>query len=300
METDFKALTTVPLTLCAAVFFWSGCSASTRVGPERFGTPEQAVERLGEVIADRNRSDAERIFGPGGDFLLHSGDETLDKQRARQFKRAFNARRVLSKKNDNTYVLHIGQNRWPFPVPIVKDTNDWIFDAAAGRAEILARRVGENELRAMAVCRSVAQAQWLYATKDHNGDGIKEYAAKIVSTPGKRDGLYWPASDQEERSPLSILMAQAAEEGYSVSPTGEPRPYHGYLFKVFAKRPQKGRPHGSYWLVAHPVVPGESGVMLFASNERGWIYEKPPQEEALKTLSAASAFEIDSSWTRVE
>jgi hypothetical protein len=303
MATGVKAelITKLGLAMwCAAGCLLSGCAASTVRGPESFSSPQQAVERLEKIVSERSPGGAAKILGPEGDFLLHSGDEVLDRRRAQQFVNAFKEKHVLAQKDERTYILHIGRNGWPFPVPLVKDDGGWSFDAAAGRDEILARRIGENELRAMTVCRRVAQAQRIYAAQDFNRDGAKEYAAKLVSSPDKRDGLYWPAKEGEPRSPLGALVAEAAEEGYTPSPSGEPRPYHGYLFKILAKRPGPGRPHGSYWLIAHPAEPGETGVMLFAANERGWIYEKPSPQDPAELMAGRSAFKLDSSWTRVE
>ena len=298
MTSESKAAR-VAAALCAAACLLGACTVSTPPGePQRFSSPGRAIERLETVIAEHHPGDAERLFGRDGDFLLGSGDPTLDTQRAERFTAAFNEGHELTKKDDSTYILQVGRSAWPFPVPIVRRDHSWIFDAQAGRQEILARRIGENELRAMAACRVVAQAQWIYAA--HNYGGNKQYAGKLVSAPGKRDGLYWPAGEGEEQSPLGVFVAEAAEEGYTPNLSGEPKPYHGYLFRLFTQRPRAGHPRGSYWLAAYPVLPGESGVMEFACNQRGWIYETPAQDDSADALLAASDFGIDSTWTRVE
>ncbi|MFM1847209.1 MAG: hypothetical protein RL417_683 [Pseudomonadota bacterium] len=289
--------------LWLGMLFLIGCSAA--VPPQRFGSPEGALAALEDAVASRGREDARELFGSAGDYLLESGDPNLDKLRADRFVTLFQERHELSPRGDNSFVVSIGAKSWPFPVPLVKEGDTWAFDAAAGKEEILDRRIGENEFAALDVARTIYLAQRQYAARDWNEDGKHTYAERIVSQPGQRDGLYWPTDEIEsEESPLGPAIARAGKEGGVLSPTEEPQPYRGYLHRLLKREAQEGEridalsAPGRYWLISTPTVWSESGVMTFASNERGWIFEK--NLGANVRYKELQNLVVDSSWSRVE
>lgn len=292
------------LTLASAFCTFVACSAPV-TPPREFDSPEQALEALESVVASKSREEARALLGSEGDFLLDSGDPTLDDNRARQFAALFSQGHELQSKGEEAFVVALGEKRWPFAVPIVRRDGRWVFDADAGKEEILARRIGENEFSALDVARTVYVAQREYASRDWDGDGVYRYADRLVSSPGKKDGLYWPGADGDhERSPLGPAVARAANENYVVTQDGEPHPYHGYYHKILyvpaeseAQVDALSKP-GHYWLVSTPAQWDESGVMTFASNERGWIYQKNLGRDF--DYDDIAGVQIDDTWTRVE
>ena len=292
-------------------FIWLTVLASTVVGcgatlksPKAFQTPDDALKALEVAVAERSKNKAIELFGEDGDYLLHSGDPVLDQERANKFVELFNQGHRLKPGSDGSYILVIGKKDWPFPVPLYSGEKGWYFGAEAGREIILARTIGRNELSALSTANTIYMAQRNYSAKDRDGDGLREYASHIVSTPGQRDGLYWPVNEGEEVSPLGPGIAKAADENYTISSGGEPQPYKGYLHKIIyspanlsTSSDVLSKP-GSYWLISYPALWGSSGIMTFASNERGWIYEKNLAQD--DSILKASTFKIDDTWSRVE
>jgi hypothetical protein len=283
----------------------AGCAPINVYPPEVFDSPESAVARLSEVVASDDPAQAKKLLGSQGEYLLHSGDPVVDKTRAARFSEMFKARHELRADGEDRYTMLVGEKSWPFPVPLVKRGDTWMFDAEAGRDEVLSRRIGENEFIALDTVRAVYHAQRNYAARDWNGDGVYQYAERLISSPGKQDGLYWPQDDnQTVVSPLGPVVAKAAQESYVITPGGEPQSYHGYYYKLLYTSAPQGegldvlsRP-GRYWLIATPAVWNESGVMTFALNERGWIYEKDLGADF--DYTRISDLEVDDSWQRVE
>jgi hypothetical protein len=294
----------VAIKICTIVLT-SGCSISTSTSPEAFQSPETAVARLAAVVESGELKNAHKLFGSEGEYLLDSGDPALDRVRAARFKEMFKERHELKAQTDGRYVMLIGARGWPFPVPLIKQGLSWVFDASAGREEVLSRRIGENEFAALDTMRAVYHAQRRYAAQDWNGDGVYQYAEKLISTPGNKNGLYWPQADpNEEPSPLSSVIAKAAQESYVLTPSGKPQPFHGYYYTLrYVGALQKSsldvlsKP-GQYWLVATPAIWNETGVMTFALNERGWLYEKDLGGDIAQR--SISDLQVDESWTRVE
>ncbi len=293
-----KSLLTTALCVLAA------CSAPA-TPPRQFDSPRQALAALQQVVASKSRQEARALLGSEGDFLLDSGDPTLDENRARQFAALLSQGYQLQPQGDEAFIVMLGERRWPFAVPIVRRSDRWVFDADAGKEEILARRIGQNEFSALDVARTVYLAQRHYASRDWDGDGVYRYAEKLVSSPGGKDGLYWPvADDEQETSPLGPAVARAANEHYVVTQDGEPHPYHGYYHKILytpagsiVQADVLSKP-GRYWLVSTPAQWDESGVMTFASNERGWIYEKNLGRDF--DYDDIVDLQVDDTWTRVE
>jgi hypothetical protein len=216
----------------------------------------------------------------------------------------------LEKDGDDKVALIFGREDWPFPIPLVRDQAGWSFDTAAGEQEILARRIGRNELGAIDVCRAYVQAQRNYASADHDGTGVMKYAQHIASTPGKRDGLYWPAVEGEPLSPFGPLVASAVAQGYSKK-ADKPTPYHGYLFRVLtAQGPHapggaysyivNGNMIAGFALVAYPVDYGNSGVMTFIVNQQGVVYQKDLGDDTGAIAAKMTLYDPDQSWEKVE
>ncbi len=216
--------------LAGAVVFCPGSALAAAAKQKQFGSPEEAVKSLITAIKANDTSELLAIFGPAGKVLISSGDEVADQAGRERFAKAFEEMNQLEKKDENRVILHVGSEDWPFPVPIVKQSDSWYFATSEGKDEILNRRIGKNELNAMQVCLAIVDAEVEYAAKDRDGDGIREYAQKLVSTEGHKDGLYWDAKEGEEPSPLGPLAAKAGREGYAGKQrSGSPVPYHGYF-----------------------------------------------------------------------
>jgi len=287
-----------------AVGILTGC-AVRGVAPERFPSPDKALVALEQVVVDRSDAGTRRLFGSAGDYLLDSGDPILDEQRALQFQRLFDEHHALRARPDGSFIVVAGRNEWPFPVPLVPTGGGWEFDAAAGQEEILSRRIGQNELSALRAARTVYLAQRVYAAVDRDGDGVREYAGRLISSPGSMDGLYWPVTAPTiPESPLGPAVARAADENYVITPGGHPQPFHGYYHRILPAPPvpaASGDPldrPGRYWFVSTPARWGESGVMSFASNERGWIYERNLGPDFRSGELEAMA--IDDAWRRIQ
>jgi len=207
-------------------------------------------------------------------------------------------------------VLIIGANNWPFPIPLAKHGDRWYFDTKEGRDEIIDRRIGENEITAVAVCRGYVEAQIEYASIDTDGSGAAQFARKVISSPGKKDGLFWPVKEGEQPSPIGPFVAQAAKEGYT-DRTAEPDPYHGYLFRILTAQGktarggkknyiENGKMTGGFALVAYPAQWGKSGIMTFLVNHDAEVYEKNFGPHTAKIAGAITEYEIDRTWHLVE
>lgn len=282
-------------------------SSARAVAPaqQSFSSPESAVAAL--VAANRADDTAAllKILGPRGRKLVISGDPVADRQGRSRFVAAYGRQHSIERQGADKAVLLIGETRWPFPIPLVAQKKRWRFDTAAGAREILARRIGRNELDAIEVCRAYVDAQRDYAAKDRTGDGLREYAQKFGSTPGKHDGLYWPVKQGEEASPLGPLVAEAHAEGYGGR--GKHAPYHGYYYKILTKqgRHAPGGAHdylahghmiGGFALVAYPAQYGASGVMTFIVNQDGVVHEKNLGPRTATIARQMTSYDPDPSW----
>ena len=227
-----------------------------------------------------------------------------------RFLKAYEAKNALIPDGDAKAVLQIGTEEWPFPIPIVKKGEKWFFDTKKGKEELINRRIGRNELDTIQTCLAYVDAQREYAGKDRDGDGLFEYAQKFVSTPGKKDGLYWEAKPGEEESPFGDLFARATREGYKKT-SNKPIPYHGYFFKILKAQGKNapggaydylvnGRMIGGFAMVAYPAQYGVSGVMTFVVNHDGIVYEKNLGKNTAKIAQAMKLFDPDKTWRKVE
>jgi len=305
----FSILIAVAFLLTGSIAFGKAASAAQK--QKTFASPEEAVKAL--VTAARNNDDKEvmAIFGPAGKDLISSGDPVSDKQRREQFLKAYDEKNSLVPEK-GSMVLVIGKNDWPFPIPLMKNGETWLFDAKKGRDEVLNRRIGQNELSTIQTMLAIVDAQREYAMKDLDGDGILEYAEKFRSDAGKKNGLYWETKDGEEPSPLGDLVAQARAEGYKQGgPKNNPVPYHGYYFRMLNKQGKhatggafdyvvKGNQIGGFAIIAYPATYGNSGVMTFVVNHDGVVYQKDLGKDSAMIAKAVKAFDTDSTWKKVE
>lgn len=278
-------------------------------GSQTFNTPEQAADAF---IAAADKFDVaalQRILGPGQEDLVTSGDAVQDRKRAAAFAAHAREKRGIGidPKDPDHAVLTVGKEDWPAPIPIVKHGGKWSFDAAAGRDELLRRRIGGNELDAIEICRGYVEAQYDYAFEKRQGYEVNQFAQRIISTPGKHDGLAWRNADGTLGGPIGERIADAIEEGY----TTKSQPYHGYFFKVL-KGQGPAAPHGAmdfvvkgvmiggFALVAAPAEYGSSGIKTFIVSHTGVVYEKDLGPNTLEDFKKMQRFNPDKTWTPVK
>ena len=284
--------------------------ASAQVQQQLFSSPEEATRALVAATQAKDRESLARIFGPRIKDLL-SGDPVSDANDLSDLSAFISEGTKLEKENDQKVTLMVGNDEWPFPVSIIKAGGQWRFDTDNGIEEVYARRIGGNEIDAALVCKAYALAQYDYFNNgDWDGDQVSEYAIKLLSSPGKKDGLYWEVVGDEEQSPLGPLVALAADEGYTRKKgTGvkTAAPFHGYYFKVLTGQGTSA-PGGAYKyiingnmiagfaLVAYPAIWGNSGVMTFVVNQEGRVYEKNLGARTAEIASAMTQYNPDSTW----
>jgi hypothetical protein len=274
-----------------------------------FGTPEEAVAALIAAARAEDTNAFRVIFGPVG-VEIENPDRVQAAQELDTFNALVSQSQQLVRESEAKCVLVIGTNSWPFPVPIVKRNGQWFFDTEAGKDEILNRHIGKNELATLQSVRAYVDAQREYASKDRDGDEVLEYAQKFNSTPGMKDGLYWPADLDGEISPLGPLVAEAQEQGYAKKPRekdAQPSPFHGYFFKILTRQGKhapggkydyviNGNMIGGFALVAWPAEYGQSGIMTFIVNQQGRVYQKDLGSSTEKIVRNMSRYDPDDSW----
>ncbi|MGO8943607.1 MAG: DUF2950 domain-containing protein [Syntrophobacteraceae bacterium] len=278
-----------------------------------YNSPEDAVKALVEALSANDEKMLLAIFGdiPSNRQLISSGDEVADRAGRERFLQAYQEKNRIAMVSAGKAVLAIGNDDWPFPIPIVKAGKVWYFSAKDGRQEILNRRIGKNELSAIQVCLAYADAQREYASKDRNGDGVLEYAQKFLSDPGTQDGLYWETKEGEEQSPLGPLIGEAKKEGYKKKSGNEPTPYHGYFYQILKAQGKhaprgaydyviSGRMTGGFAMVAYPAGYGSSGIKTFIISHDGVVYEKDLGKETASIARGMKQFNPDRSWHIVE
>ena len=276
---------------------------------KQFATPEEAVKALTAAAVTKDTNALDAIFGPELRGLV-SADAVQASNRFVIFARRISEKTALARESDDKMVLAIGNDDWPFPIPLARRDGQWLFDTAAGREEILNRRIGMNELGTIRVCHAYVEAQREYAGKDRIGDGVLQYAQYLRSSPGKHDGLYWHAAEGDEASPFGPLIAEARGEGYrkeSKIMTGARTPYHGYYFKILTRQGPhaaggkynyiiNGRMIAGFALVAWPAQWGNSGIMTFIVNQQGRVCEKNLGPKTAELARAMTTYEPDPTW----
>jgi hypothetical protein len=277
-----------------------------------FKSSEEAVKSLMDAVRSNNTKELLAIFGTEGKEIISSGDEVADKAGSERFVKDYDEMNKLEKETDNKVILVVGNHEWPFPVPIVKKGETWVFDTKAGKEELLNRRIGRNELNTIQTCLAIVDAQREYAMKDRDSDKLLEYAQNFWSTPGKKDGLYWEAKQGEEQSPFGPFAARAVQAGYTPKKPGDkPVPYHGYFYKILKAQGKnapggaydyvvRGKMIGGFALVAYPAEYGASGIMTFIVNHDGVVYQKDLGKETGKIAQAMTKFDPDKTWKNVE
>ncbi len=279
---------------------------------EIFASPDEAVKALMDALKTFDTKALSAIFGPGSKDLVSSGDPIADKTASERFINLYTQKNKLEEADANKVVLYVGNEGWPFSIPIVKKDGAWRFDTDEGREEILARRIGRNELSVIQICLAYVDAQREYALKDRDSDELLAYAQKFASDSGKKDGLYWEAKEGDEQSPLGPLVAAAQEQGYTGRQSGDkPVPYHGYYYRILKAQGKnarggsydyvtKGKMIGGFALVAYPAQYESSGIMAFIVNHDGVVYQKDLGENSKKTALAMKLFNPDTTWEKVE
>jgi len=273
-----------------------------------FDSPQQAAEALIAAAEKFDVAALEAIFGPEGHDIILTGEDVADREKAASF--AALARKkhsvVVDPKNSNRATLVGGEDDWPFPVLIVKKGGKWSFDAKTGRLEILYRRIGDNELNAIEICRGYVEAQHEYALQKRGDSGVNQYAQRIISTPGLQDGLAWRNPDGTWGGPVGEGIARIIEQGY----TSRAEPYHGYFFKVLKGQGPaapfgemdfvvKGVMIGGFALVAAPAEYGVTGVKTFMVSHDGVVYEKDFGPQTLEAFKSMERFNPDKTWNPV-
>lgn len=276
---------------------------------QSFKTPEDAVAALASAAKDNWPKGVVTVLGAEGADIVSSGDAVADESNRQKFLAAYDAQHRISKEGVDKAEMIIGTQDYPFPIPLVRKEGGWQFDTAAGRLEILYRRVGRNELDAIQSCLAYVDAQNEYAEKDPMGTRVATYAQHIVSRPGKKDGLYWPTAAGEAASPLGELVARATAEGYG--PGGGRTPFHGYYYKVLTRQGSsahggamdyvvRGKMIGGFALVAWPAEYGNSGVMTFLVNHTGVVFQKDLGPETSALASKMTSFNPDPTWEKAD
>jgi len=291
------------------VGMFEGTAAVAQAKQKTFETPEAAAGALVQALRDNNEKELLALLGPGSETLVSSGDEVADREQSAQFVRLYDEKNILEKAGENKMILHVGNNDWPFPIPIVMTGKDWRFDTKLGKEEILSRRIGRNELNTIQTCLAFVDAEQEYATRDPEGSGLLEYAQKFNSDKGKKDGLYWEVKPGEKPSPLGPLVAEAQSKGYKKKEKAAP--YNGYFFRILTAQGKdahggaysylvKGKMIGGFALVAYPASYGVSGVKTFIVNHEGIVYEKDLGPDTAKRAKSMKDFNPDKSWEKVE
>jgi hypothetical protein len=297
--------------ISAAFLLLSATIVTARQAPEQmtFATPQEAATAVLQAAKAKDVDKLKAIFGANAAKVLSSGDPIQDKRDLEVFVAALDQSWRWVQRGANRRELIVGNEAWPFPIPLVKKGTAWRFDTAAGESEVLARRVGRNELRAIEICQRYVRVQQEYAGEGHDGKPAGLYAQKIRSEPGRQDGLYWSTKPGKKPSPVGDLAAEAAAEGYDreKEPTA---PFHGYFFRILTAQGTaarggarsyivNGEMSKGFALVAYPASHKNSGVMTFIVNQDGAVFEKDLGRETTKLAIELKEFNPDKTWRRV-
>ena len=278
-------------------------------GGKTFTTPETALAALADAVKAGDSNLLRSIFGPDLKDIKNP-DRVQAANEFTAFAAALNTSHRVVHESDTKCVLEVGTNSWPFPIPLVKREGGWFFDTQAGKEELLNRRIGRNELATLAVLRAYVDAQSEYASEDQDGDEVLEYAQRLISSPGSKDGLYWPLTLDGSVSPLGPLVAQAQGEGYGMKPKEEnpaPEPYQGYFFKILTRQGKhapggkydyviNGNMIGGFALVAWPAEYGQTGIMTFIVNQQGRVFQKDLGPKTARAAAAMKEYHPDPTW----
>jgi hypothetical protein len=279
-------------------------SAQAASGQLTFATPSAAAAALVAACRTGDEDQLLKILGPAGKDLIASGDPVADKKSQQGFVKSYTTKHSLKPEAQGFVTLVIGPSDWPTPIPIVRDGTTWYFDSARGHDEVINRRIGENELGAIAVCEGYVAAQKEYASRGHDGLPSGIYAQKLVSDEGKHNGLYWPQIPGKPMSPMGPSVADASAEGYT---PGVREPYHGYYYRLLKEQGPAaeggaksylvdGQLSGGFALLAYPANYGNGGIMTFMVNQDGNILQKDLGDDTEKIAKEMTAYNPDDSW----
>lgn len=291
----------------AAIVAVALLTTSASRAQQAYPSPEDAAAALAAAVKIGTRSAILKVLGNDAADIVESGDDIADAEMRRTFLSAYDAKNFIKATENKKATLILGTDDFPFPIPLVNNRRGWEFDPAAGRIEILYRRIGRNELDAVQTCLAFVDAQNEYAEKDRTGEGVGVYAQRMVSSPGKKDGLFW--RDDRDPSPLGELAAQASVEGYQAGE--QAAPYHGYYFRILKGQGSgapggalnyvvKGKMIGGFALIAYPAEYGNSGVMTFMVNYTGTVYQKDLGTRTENVAKRIYLFDPDQTWKKVD
>jgi hypothetical protein len=306
MISDKRARLIAP-TLGAALLLLAGSVGA--VGQTHFPNPQAAADALIAAAGAEDRDALFSILGPQAEDL-RSADPVADVLERKAFVTAASEATRIDTDGDDYAILCIGNEDWPFPIPLIKEPEGWRFDTTEGIEELLDRRIGRNELNTIAVALAFVDAQYEYASEDRNWDGRREFAQKLMSAEGERDGLYWPVTGGDTESPMGRLVAEAVAEGYQPGEGDGPTPYHGYYYRLLTEQGRNapggtksyildGRMTGGFALLAYPAEYGGSGVMSFLVNQSGILFEKDLGGDTASIAAAMTSYDPDRSWRPV-
>ena len=311
MPLNHRTITfTIRLLLLAMIIPLASCRKSSKPSVTVFASTEDAGNTLMEAAKSDDQNTLLAVFGPDSRELLFSGDAVQDRNTASAFVSAYGVMHRWRKMPDGAQILLVGADNFPFPIPLKKNADGrWFFDTAAGKDEILNRRIGRNELAIIEVSRAAAEAQAEYFSQPHDGEKTKQFAAKFISDPGKQNGLYWKSPEGQPLSPLGPLAAFAAAEGYSAKPEGHTA-FHGYYFRILKGQSDHapggarnyivdGKMTGGFAFVAYPAEYGNSGIMTFIIDQDGVLLQKDLGITTTQIATAMNEFNPDSGWSPV-
>lgn len=308
MFSKLRAFFSMLILLTAFIPFGLFAATETPGEAQGFASPDEAMKALVDVARDYDEGKVSMLFGSQYAELFSSGDDVEDANNREDFLKMAEEKSSVETEGESKAILHFGQQEWPFPIPLIKKGDQWQFDAAQGKEEIINRRIGRNELNTLGVMRGYVEAQFQYASIDRDADEVSEFATKFRSEPGKFDGLYWESEAGQTESPLGPLVAEARAEGYKLKDKKNAMtPYHGYYYKILTRQGAHA-PGGKYdyiingnmiagfALVAFPAEYGSSGIMTFIVNHQGKIHQKNLGPKTAELALAMKTYDPDSTW----
>lgn len=311
-RTEIEMIKLTRKSVIAVLSLGLGSALAAEQAAMHYPSPAEAVSALIAAL-DKDDDDAAvlAVLGSEAQDLVESGDDVADRAAAERFVARYREAHAIVPDGETRAELQVGDDEWPFPIPLVKDESGWKFDTAAGEQEIIDRRIGQNELSTIQVCLAINDAQREYYLLNPDGGGLLHYARRILSEPGKRNGLYWPTDEGEEPSPLGPLVARARDEGYEGDQTKRHRPYHGYFYRLLTRQgpdapggaydyEAKGELIGGFAVLAEPADYGSSGIMTFMVSHDGIVFQKDLGQETKAEAAKITEFNPDSSWERVD
>lgn len=286
-------------------------SAEETATQQVFPSPDTAATALVTAGKADDMKTLSAILGPDADQVLSSGDPVADKNARDNFVRRYQEMHRLEYDDQGRVILYIGADNWPVPIPLVKKNGGWVFDTAAGKEELLYRRIGRNELFTIKVLEDLADAQSEYASEAHDGENAGQFARKILSDSGKQNGLYWEAAEGQPESPIGALVARATAEGYKKDSGGNPVPFHGYYYRVLTRQGRNapggakdylvdGKMTKGFAFLAYPAEYRASGVMTFMINQDGVIVQKDLGPDTARLAVEISEYNPDKTWDEVD